>query len=79
MLGKDGARVAVARNSCPIEEEQPRVPAVSIRRSVRQHYVVCLDCGFRGKSLRRHISIRHGDFGQIILSPPLLIPSDDQL
>src|SRR5207237_423048 len=25
-----------------------------------QDYVVCLDCGFRGKSLRRHISTRHG-------------------
>jgi len=40
--------------------EEVRVPAVSARRSVHQDYVVCLDCGFRGKSLRRHISTRHG-------------------
>src|SRR5215469_11159557 len=35
-------------------------PAVSIRQSVRHDYVVCLDCGYRGKTLRRHISSRHG-------------------
>jgi hypothetical protein len=27
---------------------------------VRPNYVVCLDCGYRGKTLRRHISSRHG-------------------
>jgi hypothetical protein len=27
---------------------------------VRHEYVVCLDCGYRGKTLRRHISSRHG-------------------
>lgn len=35
-------------------------PAVSVRQSVRHDYVVCLDCGYRGKTLRRHISSRHG-------------------
>jgi predicted transcriptional regulator len=35
-------------------------PSVSIRQSVRQDYVVCLDCGYRAKMLRRHISRRHG-------------------
>ena len=28
--------------------------------SVTGTYVVCLDCGYRGKTLRRHISSRHG-------------------
>ena len=37
-----------------------RTPAVSVRRSVRQDYVICLDCGYRGKTLRRHITTRHG-------------------
>jgi predicted transcriptional regulator len=37
-----------------------RTPAVSVRRSVQQDYVVCLDCGHRGKTLRRHISRQHG-------------------
>src|SRR5262249_42472248 len=34
-------------------------PAVSIRQSVRQDYVVCLECGYKGLVLRRHISVRH--------------------
>jgi len=44
----------------PIQTEEVLVPAVSVRRSVHQDYVVCLDCGYRGKTLRRHISTRHG-------------------
>src|SRR6267378_3910486 len=44
----------------PVQAEEVLVPAVSVRRSVHQDYVVCLDCGYRGKTLRRHISARHG-------------------
>jgi predicted transcriptional regulator len=44
----------------PNPPEVPLTPAVSVRQSVRQDYVVCLDCGHRGKTLRRHISSRHG-------------------
>jgi predicted transcriptional regulator len=40
--------------------EEALTPAVSLRQSVRPNYVVCLDCGYRGKTLRRHISSRHG-------------------
>ena len=40
--------------------EEVRAPAVSARQSVRPDYVVCLDCGFKGKTLRRHINTRHG-------------------
>jgi predicted transcriptional regulator len=35
-------------------------PAVPIRRSVQPDYVVCLECGFRGKTLRRHLRTHHG-------------------
>jgi predicted transcriptional regulator len=41
------------------EPEQPRSPAVSIRQSVRPNHVVCLDCGWRGLMLRRHLSGAH--------------------
>src|SRR5467141_4980387 len=44
----------------PIPPQEVLVPAVSVRRSVHQDYVVCLDCGYRGKMLRRHISTSHG-------------------
>jgi predicted transcriptional regulator len=41
------------------EPELPS-PAVPIRQSVHQDYVVCLECGWRGSSLRRHIGLKHG-------------------
>jgi predicted transcriptional regulator len=44
----------------PDHPEEVRTPAVSVRSSVHQDYVVCLDCGYRGKTLRRHINTRHG-------------------
>ena len=37
-----------------------RTPAVSIRRSVHHDYVICLDCGWRGQMLRRHVATAHG-------------------
>jgi predicted transcriptional regulator len=43
-----------------VQPEEIRTPAVTVRQSVRHDYVVCLDCGYRGKTLRRHISSRHG-------------------
>ena|ERR1700730_5304758 len=43
----------------PVQPEEVLTPAVSVRRSVHQDYVVCLDCGYRGKTLRRHITTRH--------------------
>ena len=33
-----------------------RTPAVPVRRSVHRDYIVCLDCGWRGQMLRRHIA-----------------------
>jgi predicted transcriptional regulator len=42
------------------ETEIERTPAVSIRQSVHRDYVVCLDCGWRGQTLRRHFTSRHG-------------------
>jgi len=35
-------------------------PAVPLRRSVQRDTVVCLDCGWKGKMLRRHLTTRHG-------------------
>src|SRR5215472_10378981 len=44
----------------PFQPQEVLTPAVSVRRSVHHDYVVCLDCGYRGKTLRRHIATRHG-------------------
>ena len=35
-------------------------PAVPIRRSVTQDYVVCLVCGKKQKTLKRHLATAHG-------------------
>jgi predicted transcriptional regulator len=40
-------------------EERPQ-PAVPIKRSVHRHAITCLECGGSFKSLRRHLSVRHG-------------------
>src|ERR1700681_3229442 len=41
-------------------EEPPRVPAVSVRRSVHPDYIICIDCGYKGQILKRHIQSKHG-------------------
>src|SRR5246127_5387146 len=43
----------------PMQIEEVLTPAVSVRRSVHHDYVVCMDCGYRGKILQRHIRTRH--------------------
>ena len=42
------------------ETRGERTPAVPIRRSVHRDYVVCLECGWRGQMLRRHLATGHG-------------------
>lgn len=42
----------------PVQEE--RRPAVLIRRSITPEFVVCLECGFRARTLRRHLREVHG-------------------
>jgi len=44
----------------PVQVEEVLMPAVSARRSVHHDYVVCMNCGYRGKTLRRHIRVQHG-------------------
>jgi len=44
----------------PTEMPGSLTPAVPIRRSVQRDAVICLECGWKGKMLRRHLSTRHG-------------------
>jgi predicted transcriptional regulator len=50
------ARLADSSAAVMIE----RSPAVPIRRSVQRDMVICLDCGWEGQMLRRHLGVRHG-------------------
>jgi predicted transcriptional regulator len=51
---------AIRNLGVPVEPPAPRMPAVPVKRSVQHDHVVCLECGFRGKTLRRHLGTRHG-------------------
>jgi predicted transcriptional regulator len=51
---------AIRHLGTPVLPAPPRTPAVPIKRSVQHDQVVCLECGFRGKTLRRHLGTRHG-------------------
>jgi predicted transcriptional regulator len=44
----------------PPEMPAALTPAVPVRRSVQRDVVICLDCGWKGKMLRRHLTTRHG-------------------
>ena len=37
-----------------------RSPAVPIRRSIHRDYLICLECGRRAKTMRRHLDTSHG-------------------
>jgi predicted transcriptional regulator len=37
----------------------PLTPAVPIRRSVLADEIICLDCGYKAKMLKRHLSSAH--------------------
>ncbi|HKS88766.1 MAG TPA: MucR family transcriptional regulator, partial [Stellaceae bacterium] len=62
----------------PAEPQRAPMPAVPVRRSVQHDAVVCLECGWKGKMLRRHISTRHGLTGEQYLKRWNL-PSDHAL
>ena len=62
----------------PTEPQGALTPAVPVRRSVQRDAVVCLECGWKGKMLRRHLSTRHGLTGEQYLKRWNL-PSDHPL
>ncbi len=40
-------------------EETPPAPAVSVRSSVKPDYLICLACGRKQKTLKRHLASAH--------------------
>jgi predicted transcriptional regulator len=43
-----------------VEEVEELKPAVSVKKSVSDDAIVCLDCGKSMKMLKRHLSTEHG-------------------
>src|ERR1700753_4508804 len=46
--------------TAPALAPEKSAPAVPIWRSVQPNHVVCLECGFRALTLRRHLRAAHG-------------------
>ena len=44
----------------PPPPAMPDAPAVPIRRSVTPDKIICLDCGYKGQMLKRHLTTSHG-------------------
>jgi predicted transcriptional regulator len=49
-----------ANTAAPPSATEKLTPAVPVRRSVQPDHVVCLECGVRSKTLRRHLRVAHG-------------------
>ena len=52
---------ALRHADAPQEQQtESASPAVPIRSSVKPGYIVCLECGRKAKTLKRHLSVEHG-------------------
>jgi predicted transcriptional regulator len=50
----------LANVGVPVEPEIVLTPAVSVKKSVGNDFIICLDCGKKQKMLKRHIQAAHG-------------------
>ena len=53
-------RTVASLGNLVVEAGDERTPAVSVRRSVHRDHVICLNCGWKGQILRRHLTTAHG-------------------
>lgn len=53
------AALASIEGGGPPEPAVAPEPAVTIRRSLQPNVITCLDCGYRGKMLKRHLMAAH--------------------
>lgn len=50
----------LGRASVPVADAEPQKPAVSVKKSITDDYLISLFDGRRFKSLKRHLSAEHG-------------------
>lgn len=43
-----------------VEPRQEKTPVVSVRSSIKPDYLVCMECGRKQKTLKRHLQNAHG-------------------
>lgn len=56
MIHGSMAALASGNGAAPVD---PPTPAVSVKSSVKKDHIVCLDCGKKFKSLKRHLGTNH--------------------
>lgn len=54
-----GALAALAEPPAAVEPERKKA-LVSARASIRPDFLVCMECGGRQKTLKRHLAVAHG-------------------
>jgi predicted transcriptional regulator len=54
------ALAGVGDGGMPPEAPKALVPAVPVRRSIQPNAITCLECGYQGKMLKRHLQSAHG-------------------
>jgi len=54
------ALIGLGQPQEPPPPAMPDAPAVPIRRSVTPDKIICLDCGYKGQMLKRHLTTAHG-------------------
>ncbi|KQT53657.1 hypothetical protein ASG43_17615 [Aureimonas sp. Leaf454] len=54
------ALVGTSSKADVVAEAEPQTPAVSIKKSVTDDYIICLNDGKKFKSLKRHIMTHYG-------------------
>ena len=59
LIQKVHAALAALSNP-PAGAKQEKTPAVSVRTSIKPEYLVCLECGRKQKTLKRHLQSAHG-------------------
>jgi predicted transcriptional regulator len=57
---QSGAAEENSTEPAPAAPARKPVPATLVRKSITHEFLVCLDCGARSKTLKRHLSTAHG-------------------
>ena len=60
LINKVHAALGITTQGGNGKAEVAAKPAVSVRRSVQENEIVCLECGQKFKSLKRHLMTHHG-------------------
>jgi len=59
IMGAHSALLIIASGATPAVEQEAQKPAVPIKKSVTEDFIICLEDGFKFKSLKRHLRTKY--------------------